>query len=71
MRVNAVMPGSFLTDVSAAWPQGAEERTPAALKRFGKPEEIVPAVLYLASDHSSFTTGSVIRVDGGRFGPGP
>ena len=71
VRVNAVMPGSFLTDVSAAWPEGAEGRTPAALKRFGKPEEIVTAVLYLASDQSSFTTGSVIRVDGGRFGPGP
>jgi len=71
VRVNTVMPGSFRTDISKAWPEGAEARTPAALGRFGEPEEIVTSVLYLASDHSSFTTGSVIRVDGGRYAPGP
>ncbi|MGA1066913.1 MAG: SDR family oxidoreductase, partial [Alphaproteobacteria bacterium] len=36
-----------------------------ALKRAGKPEEIVGAALYLASEHASFTTASIIRVDGG------
>jgi len=70
VRVNAVMPGSFRTDIAKAWPEGKEATTPAALKRFGEPEEIVTSVLYLASDHSSFTTGSVIRVDGGRYAPG-
>jgi len=71
VRVNTVMPGSFRTDISRAWPEGKEATTPAALGRFGEPEEIVTSVLYLASDNSSFTTGSVIRVDGGRYAPGP
>ena len=68
VRVNAIMPGAFRTDIAKAWPEGKEATTPAALKRFGEPEEIVSSVLYLASDHSSFTTGSVINVDGGRHG---
>jgi NAD(P)-dependent dehydrogenase (short-subunit alcohol dehydrogenase family) len=66
VRVNAIMPGSFRTDVAKAWDPSKEASTPAALKRFGEPEEIVSAVLYLASDASSFTTGSIITVDGGR-----
>jgi NAD(P)-dependent dehydrogenase (short-subunit alcohol dehydrogenase family) len=36
-----------------------------ALRRIGEPEEIVGAVLYPASDEASFTTGAVLRVDGG------
>jgi NAD(P)-dependent dehydrogenase (short-subunit alcohol dehydrogenase family) len=69
VRVNTVMPGSFRTDIAKSWPDGAEARTPAALGRYGEPEEILTSVLYLASDYSSFTTGSVIRVDGGRYAP--
>ena len=66
VRVNAIMPGSFRTDVAKAWAPDKEKSVTAAIKRFGEPEEIVSAVLYLASDASSFTTGSVITVDGGR-----
>ncbi|AMK19845.1 MULTISPECIES: SDR family NAD(P)-dependent oxidoreductase [Sphingobium] len=66
VRVNAVLPGSFRTDVAKYWPADKEASTPAALKRFGEPEEIVTTILYLCSDHSGFTTGSMIRVDGGR-----
>jgi len=69
VRVNTIMPGSFRTDVAKAWPADKERTTPAAAGRFGEPQEIVTAVLYLASDRSSFTTGSVMRVDGGRYGP--
>ena len=65
VRVNAIMPGRFLTDVSRAWSEEAKKNTGAALQRSGRPEEIVTAALYLASDASSFTTGSVIQVDGG------
>ncbi|WP_336972064.1 glucose 1-dehydrogenase [Sphingobium aromaticiconvertens] len=66
VRVNAVLPGSFRTDVAQHWPADKEAHTPAALKRFGEPEEIVSTILYLASDFSRFTTGTLIRVDGGR-----
>jgi NAD(P)-dependent dehydrogenase (short-subunit alcohol dehydrogenase family) len=69
VRVNTIMPGSFRTDIAKAWPADKEASTPAALKRFGEPDEIVSAVLYLAGSASSFTTGSIIRVDGGRYGP--
>lgn len=69
VRVNAIMPGSFRTDIAKAWPPDKEASTPAALKRFGEPEEIVSSVLYLASSHSSFVTASVIRADGGRYAP--
>jgi NAD(P)-dependent dehydrogenase (short-subunit alcohol dehydrogenase family) len=66
VRVNGIMPGSFRTDIAKHWGADKERTTPAAMGRFGEPEEIVTAVLYLASEASSFTTGSVIRVDGGR-----
>jgi NAD(P)-dependent dehydrogenase (short-subunit alcohol dehydrogenase family) len=66
VRVNAIMPGSFRTDIAKSWDPAKEASTPAALKRFGEPEEIVGTVMYLASEAGSFTTGAVIRVDGGR-----
>jgi len=65
VRVNTISPGRFLTDVSKAWSDEAKRNATAALKRSGRPEEIVTAALYLASAKSSFTTGSVVRVDGG------
>ncbi len=68
VRVNAIQAGPFLTDISKAWPEGVEEflAARAALARAGRPDEIVGTALYLASDASSFTTGAVIRVDGGQ-----
>jgi len=66
VRVNAIVPGSFRTDISTQWPADREAKTPAIAGRYGEPQEIVTAMLYLASDQSSFTTGSLIRVDGGR-----
>ncbi|MBS0518610.1 MAG: SDR family oxidoreductase [Proteobacteria bacterium] len=65
VRVNAISPGRFLTDVSKAWSEEHKLNRTAALQRSGRPEEIVTAALYLASPRSSFTTGSVVRVDGG------
>ncbi len=68
VRVNAIMAGTFLTDVSKAWdPDAFATRAQTfALRRGGEPEEIVGAALYLASDLSSYTTGSVLTVDGGQ-----
>jgi NAD(P)-dependent dehydrogenase (short-subunit alcohol dehydrogenase family) len=67
VRVNTLSAGPFLTDISKAWPEEARERSHSALGRPGRPEEIVTTALYLASPASSFTTGSLIRVDGGLF----
>ena len=65
VRVNTISPGRFLTDVSKAWSEEHKLNSTAAVKRSGRPEEIVTAALYLASAKSSFTTGSLVRVDGG------
>ncbi|MEJ7925703.1 glucose 1-dehydrogenase [Sphingobium sp. AN641] len=66
VRVNAILPGSFRTDIAKAWSPDKAKNIKSAIKRYGEPEEIVSTVLYLASDHSSFTTGALIQVDGGR-----
>jgi NAD(P)-dependent dehydrogenase (short-subunit alcohol dehydrogenase family) len=67
VRANVVMAGPFATDITAGWDWDAFNARVAefALGRIGQPTEIVGAVLYLASDLSSYTTGAVIRVDGG------
>jgi NAD(P)-dependent dehydrogenase (short-subunit alcohol dehydrogenase family) len=65
VRVNAIMAGPFLTDIAKAWSPEARARATNALGRPGLPDEIVTAALYLASPHSSYTTGSVMTVDGG------
>jgi NAD(P)-dependent dehydrogenase (short-subunit alcohol dehydrogenase family) len=67
VRVNTISAGPFLTDISKAWSPEKRESTRSALGRPGCPEEIVGAALYLASDASSYTTGALIRVDGGLF----
>lgn len=68
VRVNAIMPGPFLTDISKAWDMEAFNKSAKKsipLQRGGEPEEIIGAALYLASDASSYTTGSIIKIDGG------
>lgn len=67
VRVNCIAPGPFLTDVSGAWRDNEAFKNAVGLKRFAEPDEIVGTALYLASDASSFTTGAVIRVDGGMW----
>ncbi|WP_193046799.1 SDR family NAD(P)-dependent oxidoreductase [Mycolicibacterium baixiangningiae] len=68
VRVNTLMAGPFLTDISKAW-NFSEVSKPfghLALERAGEPYEIVGAALFLMSDASSFTTGSILRADGGQ-----
>jgi NAD(P)-dependent dehydrogenase (short-subunit alcohol dehydrogenase family) len=66
VRVNAISAGPFLTDISKAWSEEARQRSGNSLGRPGRPEEIVTTALYLASPASSFTTGAVVRCDGGQ-----
>ena len=68
VRVNCIVPGPFLTDISKAWDleQFAQRARQAyALQRGGEPHEIVGAALFLASDASSYVTGTLVNVDGG------
>jgi NAD(P)-dependent dehydrogenase (short-subunit alcohol dehydrogenase family) len=68
VRVNCIVAGPFLTDISKAWDMQAFKQHQAprlALKRGGEPNEIVGAALFLASSSASFTTGTLVRVDGG------
>jgi len=68
IRVNAVAPGAVNTRLRgnfAALPEyGGENDKRTPLKRVAEPEEIVGAMLYLASDASSFVTGATLIVDG-------
>jgi NAD(P)-dependent dehydrogenase (short-subunit alcohol dehydrogenase family) len=67
VRVNAVMPGPFLTTIARNWDMElfAERARTFPMRRAGESDEIVGAALYLASDASSYTTGSILTVDGG------
>ena len=68
IRVNAVAPGTVQTGIHA---QGGDPERPARVApripmgRVGHPEEIAAAILWLLSDHASYTTGSVLTVAGG------
>lgn len=69
VRVNAIAPGFILTDLtSKLWAQPVMQEWAMAntpLKRIGRPEDLVGAALYLASDASAFMTGQTLYVDGG------
>lgn len=69
LRVNAIAPGGTDTPMYRAMNNTAESQSFIAglhaLKRVATPDEIAKSVLYLASDASSFTTGTVLLVDGG------
>lgn len=66
VRVNTISAGPFLTDIAEAWEPKKREKQPVAIGRPGNPLEIVTAALMLASPASSFTTGALLRVDGGQ-----
>jgi NAD(P)-dependent dehydrogenase (short-subunit alcohol dehydrogenase family) len=68
VRVNCLVPGPFFTDISKAWDMeqfAARAKAAYMLQRGGEPHEIVGAALYLASDASSYTTGTLLPIDGG------
>ncbi len=69
VRVNCVCPGVIETPMTAplleepAWREAILGRHP--LKRFGRPEDVAAAILYLSSDEAAFVTGVALPVDGG------
>ena len=72
VRVNAVAPGTIATELAQAAVLTSEEakarilsRTP--MKRLGEPSEIADVVAFLLSDASSYVTGEIVVVDGGRM----
>jgi gluconate 5-dehydrogenase len=70
VTVNAIAPGGFLTDPNRRWFSEMPELKATfegmvPMGRLGEPEEIGPLALYLASDASSYMTGSVLVIDGG------
>lgn len=69
VRVNALLPGGVDTAMAAEFASTEEAKAFVrglhAMKRIARPEEIAQAALYLASDASTFTTGSAMLVDGG------
>ena len=69
IRVNAVRPGVIETDIHASGGEpGRVERIKDTipLKRGGQPEEVAKAIMWLLSSESSYTTGSLLEVSGGR-----
>jgi NAD(P)-dependent dehydrogenase (short-subunit alcohol dehydrogenase family) len=72
--VNAVAPGVILSGerIEKKWLQRGDGERQEMLKaiplgRLGRPEEVTPAVIFLASEEASYITGTVIDVNGGRF----
>jgi NAD(P)-dependent dehydrogenase (short-subunit alcohol dehydrogenase family) len=69
IRVNAVRPGIIATDIHASGgtPDRAREMAPLVpMQRAGSAEEVAEAIVWLLSDASAYTTGSILEVTGGR-----
>jgi 3-oxoacyl-[acyl-carrier protein] reductase len=69
VRVNAIAPGFIESNMTASLPDEVKQKMSDSipLKRFGKQEDVAEAVLFFASDASSYITGQVLPVDGGMF----
>ncbi len=67
IRVNAIAPGPILTDRLRQLQNRDQVKMAVPLRRIGEPVEVAYAAAWLCSDQSSFMTGTVIPIDGGRL----
>jgi NAD(P)-dependent dehydrogenase (short-subunit alcohol dehydrogenase family) len=67
VRVNTLSAGPFLTDIALAWDEEQRTTMRSAIGHPGDPKEIITSALYFASPASSYTTGALLRVDGGLY----
>lgn len=67
IRINAVAPGAIETPMVSSLPEAGQQMlmAPQPLHRFGTPEEVAEAVVWLSSEKSSFVLGAVLSIDGG------
>ena len=68
IRINCIAPGTIVTPMTVSMATSENEpmfKQSQAMRRFGQPEEVAKVALYLASDDSSFVTGTCAIVDGG------
>lgn len=69
INVNAVSPGFIMTHLTDVLPEETKEKYKELipLARFGEPEDVAKAILFLASDDSSYITGEILRINGGLY----
>ena len=69
INVNAITPGFIETEITEVLPDSIKDKYKEIipLSRFGKPEDVAKAVLFLASDDSSYITGEVLKINGGLY----
>jgi len=70
VTVNAILPGGFMTDANIRWAKESPEiiqtfKAQIPMGDFGKPEDLGPLAVYLASDASRYMTGAALVIDGG------
>ena len=67
IRVNAVCPGAIMTPLMSEQPPARQREilAPQAMTRFGEPDEVAAAVVWLCSEQASFVTGVALPVDAG------
>ncbi len=67
IRVNAVAPGTILSEITRPMVEAGFPFGEIPLGRIGQPEEVAAAILFLASDNASYVTGEILVVDGGQI----